>query len=370
MVEAPVDLLIYVEDPGAANIVADLPSRLRDRRVRLVAGGQAVERLAASGTPFETWPPGLSPGELVREARPRIVVTGTAENPDQPGLALVAEAHRAGIVTAGLVDAPMNAPHRFRGRGESGLAFAPRWILVPDGTTRRNFVALGHPEDRVVVCGNPHFDAIRRSRAAMEREGREEVRRRLLPAAPADRPVVLFAAELSGGLNPLQYRRSADYTLEGRGVQDGRTEIVMEEFLDAARLLSRRPWHVLRIHPKNVPGDFQSYLRDFDGISQGGSSLEWIFAADLVVGMTSTLLVEALVMGRPVLSIVPREEERGWFPAEIADLIPCVTTRAELRERLPRLIDGADQPDAALVDAACPPGALETMARFLEGLIS
>lgn len=49
-----------------------------------------------------------------------------------------------------------------------------------------------------------------------------------------------------------------------------------------------------------------------------------VHAADLVVGMTSILLVEAAALGRPVLSIVPIIGQREWL-GELSKDIICVS---------------------------------------------
>ena len=52
---AQMDILIYVEDPGAANFVAGLPCAIRQRglRVTMVANGKGAEQLKALNESFE-----------------------------------------------------------------------------------------------------------------------------------------------------------------------------------------------------------------------------------------------------------------------------------------------------------------------------
>jgi predicted glycosyltransferase len=139
----------------------------------------------------------------------------------------------------------------------------------------------------------------------------------------------MFAAEHGG--DDSRQRRSAEYTLHGRGSSDRRADIVLEEVLDAAALLEPRPYVVLRLHPKNSREEFARYLNEVDLVSEGGDPIELIWASDLVVGLSSILLMEAAVAGRPTLSVVPREAERVWSPSVMEELTPCVTTRKALR---------------------------------------
>lgn len=336
-----VDVLVYVEDPGAANFVLRLPAalRARGRTVRLLAGGTAVDYLRERDVTPEIVGSGAANAHLAW-SKPQVVLVGTGEDSNTIGLEMVAAARRAGIATIGVVDGPASADRRFRGLGDSPLAFAPDWILVPDEPTRRSFIALGHASERVVVSGHPHYDEIRAAARRLAAEDRALMRRCLFGAVADARPVVVFACEVSTGLDPERFRRSSDYTLTGRGASHGRTETVLEELLDAVSALRPRPLLVLRLHPKNAAEEFSLYASEVDVLSQGGRPLRLLYAADLVVGMTSMLLVEAALLGRPTLSILPRESERDWLPAILDGIVRCVTTRAELRRELSALLRG------------------------------
>ena len=266
-------------------------------------------------------------------ARPEWLIVGTSENLDSPAFALTGAAIAAGIPTAALIDAAANAAHRFRGRGEQPLRHAPEWLLVPDQWTAGEFVRLGHRQDRVVEVGHPHYDFLRAERVRLERIGREALRQRVLPRA-GDRFALVFVSEISSGLDPAQFQRSPQYTLSGRSASTGRTDIVVEELLDACAQLeprgSERLWRVLRRHPKESPQALAGLLPEFDQVSVGGAPLELLFAADLVVGMSSMALAEAHLLGVPALSIVPRALERDWLPMVRAGVIDCATGRDEV----------------------------------------
>lgn len=361
---APADVLVFVEDPGAAGYAADLPAALEAEgvRARMLARGSAEGYLRERGHAVPAVPEGLAADALLDAVRPRLVVVGTSENPDTLGLALVDAARARGIGTVGLVDAFPNAAHRFRGRGERPLAHAPDWLAVPDEWTREAFLELGVPPARTVVCGHPQYDRVRAVGGELAREGREAVRARVLPDA-GGRPVVVFVAEISTGLDPEQFRRSAAYTLHGRGGSAGRTEVVLEELLDALRLIDPRPYLVLRLHPKNSAEEFAAYAGEIDLVSAGGSALELVYAADLVVGMTSMLLLEAEILGSPTLAVVPRAVERDWLPSIRRGGTPCVETRAALRDALPRLVRGGR--GRAPGGGVAAPGSLERVGRLV-----
>lgn len=370
-------VLAFVEDPGAANGVVGLREVLsaRDVELRLIAAGTAVTHLAGKASVDEDLTLSAANGErddadrLLGEHAPTALLVGTSENPETLAHALVERARAIGIPSAGFVDGYPNAAHRFRGMTRDPLAHCPDILFVPDTWTCDAFVALGLASERIEVTGHPHYDAVLAKRATLETEGLASVRARILSKPPRG-PVVVFAAEISDGLDGAQFRRSASYTLEGRNDSDARTVIVLEEVLDALRAhassrvppsgdphaASSGPHVVLRLHPKNTREELAPCIGEVDEVSVGGSALEVVFAADLVVGMTSMILVEAALLGRSTLSVVPRSLESSWLPTIRAGITPCVWTRAALRDALASAVPHGAAP--APVPPFVAPGAL------------
>src|SRR5690349_5032539 len=112
-----VDILLFVEDPSAANYAALLlPEFARQGwGIRLCASAVACGWLRARDVAFQECAVGTDPVTLLRQANPRCVLVGTAENPDTLGLHLIDAARRAGISSIAFIDALMGAPRRFRG---------------------------------------------------------------------------------------------------------------------------------------------------------------------------------------------------------------------------------------------------------------
>lgn len=365
------DVLIFVEDPGAANYVAGLPAALAQKgwRTRMLAGGLAYEHLRQQGVTVESVPHPATAEKILASTAPRLLLVGTSSNLDTLGLKLVTAVRSMGIESIGVVDGLANADYRFRGRSDNPLAYAPDWLLLPDEWTKEAYVALGYPAERAVACGHPHYDYVRRMAAQLAREDRIALRQRLLPGVSNDQKVIVFAAETSTSPKPQQCQRSAEYTLVGRGKSTGRTDIVLEEFLDATPLVNPRPYLVLRLHPKNTLDEFTAYLDEFDLVSRGGSPLELIYVADLVVGMTTMLLMEAALLGRPTLAIVPRMVEKTWLPTIGAGVTTCATRSMEVREQLSNVLSGAIKPDTAAVDRLIPFDSSGRVIGFIERLL-
>lgn len=333
--------LLFVEDPGAALFMQSLPQILEAMNidVRIVALKHA--RQYFPDRKFEDdVPDNAALRALLAHIKPDILIVGTSENPDSLAFPLIEAARSMGIVTLGAVDAIANATDRFRGRKTSPLHYATDWLLVPDGATRDAYIDLGLPQHRVAICGHPRMEQIAAIRSRWSDADRQNHRMKYLRISDPCTKVILFASELSVGLNTSLFQRSPDYTLMGNPDNISRTEIVLDELLAAVAKLDFDPFLVLRLHPKQSLQDGVKHASQFDFVSHTEPILEMIHAADLVVGMTSILLVEAAALGRPVLSIVPIIGEREWL-GELGKDIICVSTPDGISEHL--LLGGSSQ---------------------------
>jgi len=324
-----VDILIFVEDPGAANMVMDLPDLLNKQgcKVVLLAANHAVSYLSARRVVFVSISDEIDTTALLSSYCPKLIVLGTSENPDSIGLDLIDQAHIRNIPSIALVDMACNAERRFRGRGGQVLEHAPDRLIVPDIVTRDIFLSLGFPGEYILPLGNPQYD-----RAWCRRHEFEHSRVR----EDRERPRWLFVAEGFDQLNPAASQRTPQYTLRGRGDTDWRTGIVLEEILDGVANLSLIPEIIVRLHPKSTRDDFSQWVGEV-GFDDSTDPIACVWEADVVLGMTSMLLLEAAILGRPVLSILPRQSEKAWLGPLMSDQVVSVFDRESLANALSKL---------------------------------
>ena len=366
-------ILTYVEDAGAANYLTGVLPLLNQsgNTVHTFAAATGLARLVAEGIRVkEVDEQQDDAATLIDGVRPTIIVVGTSENTESFGLKLVEVGRRKGITTVGLIDGAANAAWRFAGTTGNPLAFAPDWVLVPDESVRQEYVSMGLNKDRVVAVGHPHYDQVRLAETKLVAKDRTELKKRLFPNAGI-RPVLTFVAEISTGLDPAQYLKNSTYSLRGRGVSQRRTDVVIEELLDSLALLEIPFYRVLRLHPKNTLDEFSPYLASFDQVSSSESAWETVFASDIVVGMSSHLLIESAILRRPTLSILPRAGEQKWLPTIAAGITPCLLTRESLKQfmhALPEVIGKV--PDALVLENYFRFGATDRVVDFISTLAS
>jgi len=356
-------VLAVIEDPGAANGMVGLAEALAQENLGLeiYTTGAATAYAPAIGLEvqdIETFPAFSEDCALL---------AGTSENPLSTSFELIRAAKDAGVPSFGFVDGPANAALRFKGLSEAPLTHVPDTLLVSDILTRDAFVALGFPAANIMTVGHPSMDRVRTRKAELDREGVSAVRARLFPEIADANKLLLFCAETSDGLNPAEFRRSDAYTLNGGGLRDGRSEICFEEVTLALLLMKEPTSLVLRLHPKNTLRTFNAYQARIAAVSQGGDPLEAVYASDLVIGMTSMLLFEAAVMGKPTLSVTPRASEAAWLSSIGLGLTRHVCTRSDLRDTLKDMLSESEPSLMQSLDDKVPPGAASRIATAIAG---
>ena len=334
LLRSKADILILVEDPGAANYVLRLPEIFVDVGLscRVLATGHAIEFLRDRQVEFDELATEKDTWKVLNQYAPTLLLAGTSQNLDSPVLKIIDEARALSVCTIGIVDMAADAYLRFCGRSSEALKHVPDWLLVTDKATKREFVKLGFPSKRINICGHPSFDRVDSRNLELAGMNRVEMRKNLLGLDPDPRPVWMFVAE--HGNDDSRMQRSPSYTLHGRGDSDRRADIVLEEVLDAALAFNPCPFVVLRLHPKNKCMEFSAYMSEVDLVSTSGDPLDFIWVSDLVIGMSSILLSESAWMNRPTLSILPREKEIEWSHCFQNGLVPYVTNRDQLIDAL------------------------------------
>ena len=343
------DVLFAAAEPGGANVLASFHAgaKRRYRACPAWATPSASPVFEAAGLKVERLEALPSVAEVERRwaaiEKPGAVVTGTSLDGTLEAT-LWRLAARDGVPALAWIDQWMNLDHRFR-KGR------PAWVAALDAAQRDALIAIGFEHDRVILGGHPHLHAMMSCP---------------LDAAPhTDREgiqTVLFVSESYtedyrlGRLSPLGYDEHEVFDIVAHGIEaakradpDRRIDLVVKfhplegeprRFIER---LESRPW------PKNVTARW---------LPGPASGREAAAAADLVIGMSSILLLEALLMERPVLSLTPGHEGEDPF---IASRLGAVHAAHE-REA------GIVLVRRALVEPGFRAAALERQKRFLDAM--
>jgi hypothetical protein len=326
-----IDCLIYVEDPGAVNFIMNLPKILNSNGYKsiILANGASCQYLDARGISYDDVSI-KSPKQILDFYKPSVFLVGTSENINSLGLLLTNQAKLLNIMTIGFVDMVCNAKRRFKGYSSNSLFYSPEVLLVPDLNTKDTYVGLGYNDGNVIVTGHPHYEFVYNWGKKASNKDKTLLRNEIFPEALNSRPVVVFISEGKDLLDETASLRNDKYSLVGRGGSNFRTLIALEELIDGLVSANLKAHIVLRLHPKDNKSDYENIINEVSQLSIEENPLEVVFAADLVVGMTSMLLLEASILEIPTLSILPIESEKKWMPNTLSGVTKVVSNRKEL----------------------------------------
>ena len=316
--------VVFSRDPGATQQLIALLEALRIEPAPDESAGLAairaewcrpIERILIYARPpgAEMWrQAGFTPEhwhgsddrsaqDLLASAGAHIVLTGTSDI-DEPGdRALWRAARAAGIASHVVLDQRVNLAQRFM--DASGTTTFPDWIYVSDDDYAAALTAIGMPRDGIRVTGDFH----------LARESRRFAQ--LAPAAVSTlratwdsskrRQIILFVSEcgreMAAAGRPMHSDEVAELEKLLAELENGGHPAIPGVPCDEVCL-------VVRPHPRDKAGKYDGYLgRRPSGlemvVSAAGDAVAAIAAADVIVGMNSSLLHEAKALGRPAVSL-------------------------------------------------------------------
>ena len=318
--------LVFVEDPGAVNMIIELPYHFREKNFKydILASNYASEILTLKNISHIKIEKKSQLIDFMKNKDYEKFLIGTSENKESLGLEIINIGKKRQIKTIAFVDMLVNASERFKGKSENPLKFIPDYLIVTDSLTKNAFMKLGVKYERIFICNHPQQERIKKLKQKFEIKFSKHKNKY---------PRWLFISENIDLMNPSQSFKSENYLLNGRGSSNWRTAIVIEEVIDLLKKVSPMSKVEVRLHPKNTIDQFDEYAEEIklDSIID---PLESVWKADFILGMSSNLLVEAMYFGKKVLSILPRYEEKKWMSELEEGLIETVFTREALFSKL------------------------------------
>ena len=290
--------LLAANDTGGANSLAALTRAWSGRAgsLRTLCAGPAAEAFRAQG--LEPWlclGEDIGPQEaafVLDRLAPDYLLLGSSHGARTERL-LCQEASLRGILTVGLVDWWANFGQRFSTPGTLDLAYLPDRVAVLDRACREGCLEDGIPEEKLFVSGNPYWDYLLDLDPTGLAEAGSRLKRRL-GMDPKSLVVLVVSTTIRHLATGLSYDENDFWSL--LGPLPKRTE-------------EGRPirW-LVRPHPREDRNDLRALLarhRVKAGLVKGLTALESLSLAQAVAGTRSSMLMEAALVGRAVVSIQP-----------------------------------------------------------------
>ena len=341
-------VLVAAQTAGAANVLIPVVKELAGRRLArtsVLACGQAVAVFAAAGVSHTIIGPN-GDGSLVPydEARriltrisPDVLLLGTAWGPSLDKV-LLSTANARGIPSVSVVDMWSYYLERFLDAESGGLCL-PTKVAVMDRLAFDEAVRAGLPESALVVTGQPYLEALAKRLGSPELIAEARLLRASWLEDSADQEatrLVLFASEAIArdfGPGTSYYRGYTEVeTLEG--LLEAVSSVQLGTRLDIKT--------VVKLHPEESPESYRrGPLASSPKISVVAGQHPWpsMLAADVVVGMTSMLLLESAIAGRPTVSFQPGAGRIEPFIGTRLGMVQAASSTAELSSLLTRLLE-------------------------------
>ncbi len=239
--------------------------------------------------------------DALRALGPDLVITGTSMAPDSDDKRAIRLANEAGIPSIAFVDFWSNYSERFAD-GTGALRF-PDFIAAVDEAACKDMDGLGFPEEKLTPIG--------------------PLRLAGLPKPAATREGILFISQC------------LEESYGGRAACRERIGYCPQ---DAFRCLhdANNPDMPLavRFHPREKPFPLPAGVEDWSA----GEASAALARAQLVAGMTGSMLMDAYFMRLPVVSIQPDMVGDDLLMLSRRGFIPRLGSAGELTQALPGLL--------------------------------
>ena len=205
-----------------------------------------------------------------------------------------------------------------------------------DELAKEEMVAEGIPAERIAVTGNPYFEHFADT----------------VTCDGEDTHEILFISQ------PL--RKDA-------GNRYGFDEYEVFEYIQEAFELLPHTYHLcIRLHPREDADKYNEYLKNRVSLSSEKTLEESLSKAGLVIGMFSSVLMQAALAGKRVLSVQPRSVGRDLLPTNRTGMTRKIVDKQALREALAEYVSGAYPCPIAGGTSLYPKGAVGRIVQIID----
>ncbi len=284
-------------DPGGAQAVMAVVQELRRQQEQVITAAYDAAVNIFTPAPdhvLERATPVATALRYLEQARPAVLLCGTSVNGRDDEKAFIIAARQLGVPSIAVLDFWSNYHGRLTSRPPDGpLDALPDIIAVMDETAAQDLRAIGVAATRLRVTGQPAFDRLQIDTTSAAQLA--ELRVRI--GCSAERHLILFASQPCSDIASKAGYAVLPYD-ERIIVEVFRQELLAHPAADDLFL-----W--IRPHPREAPEKFARHVSEQVFVGMAGDSALAQHAAEGVAGMCSVFLLEAALIGKPVLSLQP-----------------------------------------------------------------
>lgn len=314
-------ILFFSSEPGGAEVlvpVIQLVQSTSGYSTVVLSYGPGAAVFEQHGIPYvNTGKYRLGDFSPFDRYHPQAVITSASSFPakDMSEKYLWHDARLRGIPSIAFLDVLQGYHLRFCDEHDyEKLIYFPDFINCINEVGREELLQLGIESTRLVVFGHP-FQSEMKTRYQQVDTGILRTR----TGYGIEDTILLFVSQ------PIE---------EYYGDRLGYTQYTtFQYFLDHVAKRHTREKIILKLHPKENRSSFQDIissrmLKNVSILQNEISSVDCILIADLVFGMYSTMLTQAYVLEKPVVSFLPGSNKEEYFMTKY-DYIPCLQSFQE-----------------------------------------
>ncbi len=295
------------QDPGGCNAIYPVVKELcsQEKNVILFASKYSVEMFKRRNISFsEIAPYNFEQiGRLFDEEKPDMILIGTSMGYSLED-AFIEEGRKRNIPSIAILDSWVNYSTRFLDESaRRKLRYLPDLVCVMDDIAKREMITEGIPSERIRVTGNPYFDDIFKEVNIYPPE-----RKRALLKKWRFSPNTILLSFFSQRIDKTfgSSKKAPKYL----GYTQFDALILLIKTL--TRVLEDNKYSislVVRPHPKEQKISYKQFGKTTKNVplvvSNDEEPREILAVSDIITGMFSTVLVEAYILGKNILSIQP-----------------------------------------------------------------
>jgi hypothetical protein len=308
-------ILFFAHDPGGANAVKPLIMPLKQKGYDVIIKGDGSALSILPDVEQYTGDTDL----LIEKLRPDFVITGTSAA-DMTEKKLRKSAKKYDVPCMAILDAWVNynrftkySCNELRENGKyNETEYLPDYYIVMDEYAKQEAIKEGIPSEIIYPLGNPHFKSVR---DAFDELNTEELRQKLLNGKEK---LVVWASECL--------------------IEDYGTGMELESLKDVIELMPDNVQLVVKPHPREKVDKFDGFknikiVRDI-------TSREAIKSADIVMSMTSMVLIESIIGGKPCISYQIGADNKDKFILTKIGALPFINDKIKLKEEFENILRG------------------------------
>lgn len=323
------NILMYSTDPGAANVIGSMYLFLKDYyEVDIYGDSYAIEKYMEFGIlGKEVFKSKLEEvneeriRQFILETSPRLIITGTAAQHNIEKM-MWKIAKEEGIDTIAIIDQWVNYKIRFSDKTvvnldeEYSIKYLPTKIFIMDEMSKQELINIGFKEEVIDVVGHPYFQYIYENMKINVVKKKQDFR-------------ILFCSE------PISKTYKDNNMFWGYNektillnILEALNEIDMR---DISLVIRKHPKEDSEFHEKIITSYSQKFSIELD---EESNSIESILKSDIVIGMSSMILLEAIVLGKNVISVQIGLKRKNPFILDKLGINNSIVSKEKLKEKL------------------------------------